>query len=257
MRYLFVIITIILLNPDMNSQTDGRFMIGVNAGLTYSNIVVDKNKNLTEGQFPGSFNIGTLDYYTGFAIGLNSSYSLSKKFIIETCLDFYRNGYNWYFLSSATTTDTVIYDDNNGTETKFSHNYINNAWLAGYKFGNRFQFIIQAGGYWAICIRTKIKVKHFFYVDSAFYYGELHADPDPWIHAGYNEFYTVQTSTNANNPIDYGIVVGYEFLFNISERLFLFHNFRYYRGLSNVSNSGYDKIYNKSYFFGTGIKMKF
>ncbi len=236
------------LNIQSQTQPVGCFMIGASTGLTYSNIVGNRF----------SFDIGSNAFILGYKFGLNASYSLNDKFSIETGVDFFKNGNKWYILNSATTTDSngvhTIFDENNGTEVQYNQNYINNAWLTGYKIGNKFQLIIQVGGYWAIYIQSNVKIKYFMYIDSSFFKQII--PPEPSIHIGYNEFITETTSKNANKPIDYGLIAGYEFDINISKRLVLHHNFRYYRGLANIKTDNSSKAYNKSFLFGIGIKMK-
>ena len=38
--------------------------------------------------------------------------------------------------------------------------------------------------------------------------------------------------------------------------MILSHNFRYYRGLANIRKDDLTKVYNKSFLFGIGIKIK-
>lgn len=233
------------MNVKSQSQTTGHFIIGINAGLTYSNI--SQNGIL----------FGYYKYALGYTIGFNADYSFGKKFTIETGLNFFENAYIHYLKANLGESynrgePVDLTKSYLGFEVKNRQEYIINTWLAGFKFGKSFQCIIQAGGYWGYYIQTKLHGFEYEYFDSTFY----KEYPDPSIHIGYQEHNYNYTGKDFNNTIDYGIVAGCGFIFNINEKLLLVHNLRYYRGLSNTTNNKIIRNYNKFFLFSAGIKMK-
>jgi hypothetical protein len=59
---------------------------------------------------------------------------------------------------------------------------------------------------------------------------------------------------NVKKPFCFLLIVMLEL--NINEKLILSHNFRYYRGLANMMTNDISEVYNKSFMFGIGLKMK-
>jgi hypothetical protein len=202
MKNLFCFAFICILVFNLKSQEINRIKLGINTGLTYSNIVGER--------IPKSH--GSNEFASGFTFGLNADYLLNKKIVIETGFDFLENANKCYFLNSAIkyegNSEQITFDEKNGIEAKYIDYYIKNTWLGGYRFGKKFQFIILAGGYWAIYVKSKVQGKSFMFLDSSTY-AEM-TIPYP-LHIGYNESNYEMTYKGANSPVDFGLVTGYEF----------------------------------------------
>jgi hypothetical protein len=241
-RFLFILI-FTLIQMISFSQSIEQFSVGVNGGLTYSNI---SERN----DWPGYY-----DFIIGYSTALNLEIKFKSKISIETNFGFYQNGYNY------NVRDTFRYQFTNtpksyiGIDQTITQNYLNNSWLLGYNVGNKVIFSIQAGIYWSIYLQSNNYFKSYYYIDST----DL-AELVPAFSEGYHEEITTgKVDKKLYSNLDFGIAGGIKIGYNLNQKIELVLTSKYYRGLVNVSN--FDLIegishFNKSFNFNFGINMK-
>jgi len=124
---VFLFISIII-----NAQIDNQISIGlgVNGGLTYSNIL---QKNDLHGNY---------DFEPGFNSGLSVELELKSNISIETNICYYQNGYNFNIRDTLRIPDFKLLKSYIGFENRIRQDYLNNSWLVGYSIGNKIEFSI-------------------------------------------------------------------------------------------------------------------
>jgi len=244
MRKIFFIFLLILSSLILYSQSNCQLLVGLDGGLTYSNI---KEKN----DFPGNYG-----FKTGSSAGLNLELIFSSRISLETHIDFYQNGYNNNDRQVLTLSNYIATKSYLGYDNYVTQNYLSNSWLIGYHIGHRIDFSIYTGLYWSLFLKSNLKAKNYIYTDPV----EWAQIGDPAIPQGYKETEVSATlSKELYTNIDLGLVGKIEAGYSINEKFKIICFMNYYKGLTDISKKVIFKDvenYNISVNLGLGLKMK-
>ena len=222
------------------SQTLDSVYIGLNGGYTHSNI-----------SSANDFGI-KCDYKGGCLAGLYLGLKFKTRFSLETDINFYQNGYTanhkeLYFSATFAAKNSYF-----GYKNQYTQNYLKNAWLLGYSIGDKIEFAIQAGAYWAYLINSKCDGTTFTIVDPL-------ESANLKLPAGYHEIVEKGTVNKSEfTPFDIGFVGGVGLGYKLNNTFKFVFNARYNRGVidSNKQIFFSNTIYTNSFSFSFGLKMK-
>jgi len=239
----FVFIVLIICTSNFLYSQDNELSFGLTGGLTNSNMRQVKS-------LPGTYS---------FKPGLSTIMFLNLKtvsnFTFETDIGYYQNGYKHSDKSLIIAPDYTAKNSFVGFEFLETQNYINNSWIAGYDFGERFTFNINLGFYWAVYMNTTIKSTVYYEIDPT-----ESSSIDLGLESGYHEETDKETNRNEGiSNFDFGLSGGIICGYNINEKYHLRLITRYNHGLVDINKS--EAIsdlenYNISFFTGIGIEIK-
>jgi len=223
-----------------NAQIKDNILIGIIGGLTYSNTMVDFD-------FPSSH-----DFIKGFNSGASIELELNSNITIETNISYYQNGFKISDEDTIRAPDFKFSKSYIGFEEKIRQNYLNNSWLVGYSIGNKIEFSVYTGLYWAILLNSNYKIKSYIFVDSL----EWTEFGSTSLQKGYHES-NFQEQVKGYTSFDYGFIGRIELGINLNQRLQMTCFSGYYQGFGENSKTGSDdevRIFNSSFNVGLGLK---
>jgi len=245
LKQLSIIKFFLLIPLVINAQIHDDISIGINGGLTYSNI-------LQKTDAPWD-----LDFQLGFISGVNIILELGSKVSFMTNICYYQNGYNLNDQDILHIPDFELSKSYLGYEDKVRLNYLNNSWFAGYSFGNKIEVSIYGGLYWAIFINGSYKFKNYIFIQDE----EWIELGDTALPKGYHETIDKGIFDEGYSRFDFGVTGGIKLAVNLNEKFQLFCFPRYNQGIIDIykpvlTNVTEIKKYNCSYNISLGINMK-
>lgn len=198
---------------------------------------------------------GTFSYKPGFSTTISLKLKTISNLTFETDLGYYQNGYKHSDRLMIFAPNYTAKNSYSGFEFLETQNYMNNSWMVGYDFGERFTFNFNIGLYWAVYMNTTIKSTAYYFIDPS----EC-SSIDLGLESGYHE--STDKDTNRSEGIsnfDFGLSGGIICGYNINEKYQLRLINRYCHGLVNMNKSDliFDlENYNISFFTGFGIEIK-
>ena len=241
MKRLGLITLFFALSFNIYSQTNSKLYFGFNGGFTYSNI---STKNNIASHY---------DFKMGFLTGFNFGIQLKSKLSIETNINFYQNGYNENEKVLMIATDYTAINSYFGFKNLYTHDYINNSWLIGYSIGNKIEFTVQAGAFWAYLIQSRYERTNFIDIDPV--------DADKlFLPSGHNESIIKGTlGKSSNTKFDLGLSGGIGLGYSLNEKFKVLVNARFNRGIIDYSKQVFFSpitSFSNSFNFTIGLRMK-
>ena len=245
LKQLFIIKFFLFIPLVINAQLHDKISIGINGGLTYSNII-QKNGSAWD-----------YDFKPGFNSGVSVELKLKSNILIVTNICYYQNGYNLKDRDIIRIPDFEFSKSYFGFEEEIRLNYLNNSWLVGYSIGNKVEVSFYAGFYWAIFLNSNYKLKSYIFVD----YEEWIELGDTAFPVGYQEFTDKGKNNEGFSSFDFGLTGGIKLAINLNQKFQLFCFPRYNQGVIDIykpilTNEIEIKKYNCSFNISLGINMK-
>jgi Outer membrane protein beta-barrel domain len=221
-----------------------KFTLGILGGNSFSSIIAE---NYLEGNYSSNL---------GFGGEVSCAININQHIFIMTNVGLLQRGFVYNYETPVHLLNAVLENSYFGIEFKSDHNYLNNDWLFGFKFGNTISMSLCGGAYYSYYLNTRNYDRNYTYIDP----DEAGQISDPAIPLGYseNELYSKNRNQNVSNW-DYGIVGGINVGYMINDRFTLQISGRYYYGLHDISEIRFTEevsMYNRSIVIFVGIKVR-
>ena len=243
MKQFSLIPGLLFISITINSQINNQISIGINGGLTYSNIIQTNGSSWD------------YDFIPGFKSGVNFELELKSNINIVTEICYYQNGYNLKDKARIGRPDLELSKSYVGFDDKSRQNYLNNSWMCGYSVGNKIEISFYAGFYWAIFLNSNYKLKTYIFVD----YEEWVEIGDTALPVGYQETIDKGKHNEGYSSFDFGLTGGIKLAVNLNQKFQLFCFPRYNQGIVDIYKpiiTNEIKKYNCSFNISLGINMK-